>query len=600
MCSTWLRTIAANQTSQSGRFLHHEISPFLCKRRPVRWKMRPFNPNGTRKMKPPATASEQVNDPAAFLASIVESSDNAIFGMTLDGIVISWNKAAETMFGYTADQMIGRPVFLLAPPGRIREMDNTLSALRRAESVPPYEAVRIRKDGTQIDISVTPSLVRGTSGEVAGVAIIARDISEQKRSRDAMEVANQIKMHFLNNMNHEIRTPMNGILGMTELVLDTELTPEQRENLGLVKVSAESLIAAVDDIMDFSEIDAGKFKLESIPFDFRESLGETMKMLGFRAHKKGLELVYDIASDIPGDLVGDPGRLRRILYNLVGNAIKFTESGEILLLVEPREARADEMELHFAVKDTGIGIPRERQLSIFEPFTQADDSTTRTYSGVGLGLTIAKRLIELAGGRIWVESELGKGSTFHFTTRLKVPAKPIPHSTELHLEYLHDMPILVVDDNSLTRRVLREVLTHWGMKATDAPDGAMALQVMRSAKDIGHPFSVVLVDGQMKGMDGFALAEQIKTDPALVGATVMMLTSVGHVGDAARCRDLKISAYLVKPVRPSELVDAISLALDNTSSDSEAPLVTRHSLREAKHHMSPSGGEEVSTVNPTK
>ena len=280
--------------------------------------------------------------------------------------------------------MIGRPAFLLAPPSRIREIDKTFETLRRGERVQPYETVRIRRDGTQIDVSVKPSLIRSSSGEVIGFAVIARDISEQKRSRDAMEAANQIKMHFLNNMSHEIRTPMNGILGMTELVLETQLAPEQRENLGLVKVSAESLIAAVDDILDFSEIDSGKFKLESIPFDFRESLGETMKMLGFRAHKKGLELVYDIAADIPDDLVGDPGRLRRILYNLVGNAIKFTELGEVLLLVEKHETHRDGIELHFAVKDTGIGIPRERQLSIFEPFTQADGSTTRTYTGIGL------------------------------------------------------------------------------------------------------------------------------------------------------------------------------------------------------------------------
>ncbi len=545
--------------------------------------------------KPPVATGEQVSDPAAFLASIVESSDDAIFAATLDGIIMSWNKAAEEMFGYSAESMIGRPAFLLAPPSRIQEIDKTFETLRRGERVQPYETVRIRKDGTQIDVSVKPSLIRISPGEVIGVAVIARDISGQKRTRDAMEAANQIKMHFLNNMSHEIRTPMNGILGMTELVLETELAPEQRENLGLVKVSAESLIAAVDDILDFSEIDSGKFKLESIPFDFRESLGETMKMLGFRAHKKGLELVYDIAADIPDDLVGDPGRLRRILYNLVGNAIKFTELGEVLLLVEKHDTHRDGIELHFAVKDTGIGIPRERQLSIFEPFTQADGSTTRTYTGIGLGLTIAKRLIELAGGKIWLESELGKGSNFHFTTQLKIPDKPLLHTTALHLERLRGLPILVVDDNSLNRRVLREILSHWGMRATDSPDGPTALQVMRAAKDIGHPFAVVLVDGQMKGMDGFLLAEQIKNDTTLVGATVMMLTSVGHVGDAARCRDLKISAYLVKPVRPSELVEAISLALGNNPSGPACALVTRHSLREAKHHMPQPGAETVPT-----
>jgi two-component system sensor histidine kinase/response regulator len=524
------------------------------------------------------------NEAAAFLASIVESHDSAIFGLNLDGTVVSWNKAAEEMYGYTAEEMIGNPMFIVCPPKQAEEMKENLAKLKRGERVPQFETVRVTKDHRYIDVSVRASLVRNSSGAITGAAVIVRDITEQRRSLEAMEAANRVKNQFLDNMSHEIRTPMNGILGMTELVLDTELTPEQRENLGLVKISTESLLAAVDDILDFSQIDAGKLKLESIPFDFRESLGETMKMLGFRAQKRGLELIYDVAPEIPPLLRGDPGRIRRILYNLVGNAIKFTDQGEVLLTVGQESRTADAVCLHFAVKDTGIGIPLE-QSAIFEPFSQADGSSTRRHGGTGLGLTIAGRLVELMQGRIWLESEPEKGSTFHFSVLLKVQEKSSKQSSPLPLPDLQSLQALVVDDNSVNRRVLRGMLNRRGMKTTDVADGPAALQALRVAKDIGHPFSMILLDGQMRGMDGFLVAEQIKKDPSLGAATIMMLTSVGHVGDAARCRELGIAAYLVKPIRLSELVNAICLAMERSPGQGSAPLVTRHTLREAKDRL---------------
>jgi two-component system, sensor histidine kinase and response regulator len=521
-------------------------------------------------------------DTTAFLSAIVESSDDAIFGLKLDGIVVSWNRAAEEMYGYSAAEIVGKPVFILCPPQCVGEMERNLCRLRNGEKVPHFETVRMRKDGSLIDVSVRTSLVKDWQGDHVGVSVIARDITEQKRIREAASIADRIKQNFLDNMSHEIRTPLNGVLGMTELVLDSELAADQRENLGLVKTSAESLLAAIDDVLDFSQIDAGKLSLERIPFNFRESLGETIKILGFRAQKKGLELVYEVDPQIPPVLIGDPGRLRRILFNLVGNAIKFTERGEILVTVSGEPQDTSFARLHFMIKDTGIGIAPEQRQQIFDPFSQCDSSLTRKHGGAGLGLAIVRRLLGLMGGNIWFESELGAGSTFHFIVDLDARAGAYPASAPPQLDALQGLPALIVDDNSVSRRVLRVMLNRWGMRATDVADGVAALDALRIARDIGRPFPLVLLDAQLQRMDGFMIAEEIKKNSGLAAATIMMLTSVGHVGDAARCRDLGIAAYLVKPVGLNELVNAVALALERSAGDETIPLVTRHYLKETK------------------
>src|ERR1700687_379616 len=528
---------------------------------------------------------------------LLDSTAEGIYGVDAQGGCTFANAACLRLLGYEQESdLLGKEMHKLIhhtkPDGTPYPLAECSmhQAFEKGEDAHGDGDVLWRGDGSSFPAEYWSHMILRGDSKI-GAVITLMDITERKlaeqelrSAKDAAEDANHSKSEFLANMSHEIRTPMNGILGMTELTLDTELTQEQRDNLGLVRLSAESLLTVLNDILDFSKIEAGKLEFEAIHFDLRESLGEAMQTLSFRAHQKGLELVYEVQPDVPESLIGDPGRIRQILVNLIGNAIKFTEHGEILVSVATHSEQEDNVCLRFSVTDSGIGIPLDRQEKIFEAFSQADGSTTRKFGGTGLGLTISTKLVGMMGGRIWVESEPGKGSTFHFTCLLGVQEKAPPPVTA-DTSQLCNVPVLIVDDNFTNRRVLKGILSRWGMNPTAVDGGEAAIEVMESATRGGHPFPVVIVDGQMPKMDGFALVKHIHEKRELGSPTIVMLTSIGQKGDASRCLQLGISAYLMKPARQGELLETMCRVLRKIPLAEPPVLVTRHTLREDRSRL---------------
>jgi two-component system, sensor histidine kinase and response regulator len=503
--------------------------------------------------------------------ALLENTFSGFYRATSDGRFLEANPAYVRMLGYESKEELLQVEIPATLYFSSAEYEVFRTRLLSEGAMKDYTERLRRKDGREIIVEANVRVVTGPDGALLYFEGFVNDITERRRveialqqAKEAADAANQAKSQFLANMSHDIRTPMNGIIGMVELALDTELTPEQREYLNMVKESADSLLRLLNDILDFAKIEARKLDLEPLEFHLHDSLEVTMKMLAMRAHAKGLELAYRVAPGVPDALVGDPTRLRQILVNLVGNAIKFTERGEVVVEVENIAAEeaaldaihSDTVSLHFSVRDTGVGIPVEKQRAIFEPFMQADSSTTRQFGGTGLGLAISSQLVGLMGGRIWIESQPGRGSTFHFTVRFGRQRAQGIGTIPPEQNLLQNAPVLIVDDNATNRNILVEMLTQWHWRPTAVASAQAALEALVKAQNTGAPFALTLIDAQMPEMDGFALVESLARNPLPTGAIILMLTPVIQQRDTARYHKLGLTTYVTKPVTQSSLLSA--------------------------------------------
>jgi PAS domain S-box-containing protein len=529
------------------------------------------------------------------LHHLAENVPEVFFVIALDPVRITyispayekiWQRPCQALYENPEAWMEG-----VHPEDRDRVQNLFGECLQGIPTVFDYRLVEPDSSVRHIHARSFPVLSK--EGNCLQVVGIAQDVTQQIERETALntamvgaEAANRAKSEFLANMSHELRTPMNGILGMTDLVLETELTSEQAEYLHMVKGSAEALLILLNDILDFSKIEAGKLELDYLSFNLRKSLGEVVKTLAVKAQQKGLEFIFDVSPEVPANVVGDPARLRQVFVNLIGNAAKFTERGEIEVSVRTESKSDDGTILRFSVRDTGIGIAKDKQHLIFGAFSQADSSTTRKYGGTGLGLTISAQLVGLMGGRIWVESEGGKGSTFHFTVQVGLGVAALP-SDSLDVSQLAGVPILVVDDNATNRRILRDSVIRWKMKPTVVEGGAEAIQALQQAQASGAELPLVLTDAHMPEIDGFGLVERIRDEPSFATVKIVILTSGGERGDAARCQKLGVAAYLSKPFDSLELREALlHVHAGDPAKLGKRDLVTRHTVLEQTKSLS--------------
>ena len=518
---------------------------------------------------------------------LVKSPLFGVLEANLDGRILGANDALLEMIGYSRQELeAGQLRWDAITPESWRARDEeAIAQLRETGTCLPFEKEYLHKDGRRIPILVGVTMLEGSSTECICFVV---DITRQKLTelelkvaRDTADAANLAKSQFLANMSHEVRTPMNAIIGMTEPVLNSSLTTKQTEYLKMVLLAAESLLAIINDILDFSKVESGKVELEKVPLRLRECIGDAVKTLALRAHAKGLELALDIHSDVPEWVLGDAGRLRQVVINLVNNAIKFTLAGEVVVELNLRAHQDSRWELLFCVRDTGIGIPPEKIERVFDAFEQADTSTTRNYGGTGLGLTIVRRLVEIMGGRVWVQSDVGQGSRFFFNLFLDECLNPPDVDETPRRIAVRGTKVLIIDDNATNRRILEEVVTSWDMIPTTGSSVTEALELLKEAVKAGRPFELLLTDINMPERDGFDLIAKVRKDQKLVKMAIIVLTSGERSDDSRKCDKYKVAQRLLKPVKQSELFDAIAAALggeeeeDSGSVHDEEPPVTR-------------------------
>jgi PAS domain S-box-containing protein len=570
---------------------------------------------------------EEIMIRANWQKAVLDYAGYAIIATTPDGVIQTFNRAAERMLGYRAEEVIGKmSPAVIHDPQEVEDRAKTFS-MELGERIEPgfevfvaktrkdlpneYEWTYIRKDGTRFPVLLSVTALKGSSGVITGFLGLALDITDRKQSESALkayaqelefinqsldvaldqaEAATEAKSAFLATMSHEIRTPMNGVIGMTGLLLDTNLTPEQRELAETVRISGDHLLTVINDILDFSKIEAGKMNLEIIDFDLRTAVDEVVDLLAERASSKGLNLACLFHADVQAALRGDPGRLRQILINLVGNAIKFTEQGEVVISITLAHQTETEATVKFEITDSGIGLSHDSQKHLFQSFSQADSSTTRKYGGTGLGLAICKQLTEFMGGQIGVESRLGDGSTFWFTAQFGLQPQATASPGNVASQDLHGLQLCIVADHSTNRRILECYAERWGVQCQLAEDGQQALARLREAVARGQACDFAIIDMQKPGMNGLELARAINLDPSLSSTRLVLLTPQGARGDAAAARAAGYAAYLTKPVREAQLFACLTTLLTRSaqatvceeSSAGRPELVTRHSLAEAK------------------
>ncbi|WP_145115137.1 response regulator [Botrimarina mediterranea] len=523
-------------------------------------------------------ADEHANGAGGLLSAVLASCRDAIIACSSDGVVEEWNRGAEEVFGISRDSALGESITRFIPADRRDEIDRLVNESMAGRAVAHYETQRLRSGGESFPAAVCGFPLRDAAGQVTGFATIERDLTDRVRGAQALrealaaaESASQTKSRFLANVSHELRTPMNAIMGMTSLALEEQMQPELRDCLETIRDSADTMVNLINDVLDLSRFECDEFELEEVEFEFRDTIETASKVLGAAAHAKGIELVCRIAPDTPELVIGDPARMRQVLTNLIGNAVKFTSQGHVLVEVSPLVTESTRCRMRLSVSDTGIGINEKDQVRIFAPFTQVDGSSIRNYGGSGLGLAITRHLVDCFGSKLQVESEFGRGSHFWFDITLPIPEKKQAKSEHV-ADQLSGLSALVVDDNTASRSALAEQLGAWGMNADTVDSGDEALRKLRRSADAGNPYDLAIIDAQMPGMDGFSVVSHIEGERTIKTKPILMSSTIDRLEFSRRCAEAGATAFVSKPISQSQLFNAVTQATGAAALEGESRL----------------------------